>query len=128
MPLRWAVIQTNLGNALTILGGRESGTARLEEAVAAYKSQFSEGAPRIYVPDQDLESFMLRAPDRIPRTSRRGPAYPPRDGRSAPLHFSKRLKNCGDEELADALGRLGEEIQLREDEALAVLCPPEGAP
>jgi len=29
------------------------------EAVAAYKSQFAEGAPKIYVPDQDLDSFML---------------------------------------------------------------------
>ena len=28
------------------------------EAVAAYHSQFSEGAPRIYVPDQDLTEFM----------------------------------------------------------------------
>jgi hypothetical protein len=27
--------QNNLGNALTSLGGREAGTARLEEAVAA---------------------------------------------------------------------------------------------
>jgi hypothetical protein len=29
--------QTNLGNALRQLGERESGTARLEEAVAAYR-------------------------------------------------------------------------------------------
>jgi bacillithiol biosynthesis deacetylase BshB1 len=28
------------------------------KAVAAYHSQFAEGAPKIYVPDQDLEQFM----------------------------------------------------------------------
>ena len=32
----------NLGNALSILGGRESGTARLEEAVAAYRAALEE--------------------------------------------------------------------------------------
>ena len=32
----WATTQINLGNALQRLGERESGTARLEEAVAAY--------------------------------------------------------------------------------------------
>jgi tetratricopeptide (TPR) repeat protein len=34
-PLDWATTQNNLGNALQRLGARESGTARLEEAVAA---------------------------------------------------------------------------------------------
>jgi hypothetical protein len=34
---RWAAAQNGLGNALYRLGGRESGTARLEEAVAAYR-------------------------------------------------------------------------------------------
>jgi len=32
----WAMTQNNLGNALRRLGERESGPARLEEAVAAY--------------------------------------------------------------------------------------------
>ena len=36
MPLDWATTQMNLGNALRTLGERESGTARLEEAVAAW--------------------------------------------------------------------------------------------
>ena len=31
----WATTQNNLGNALSRLGEREGGTARLEEAVAA---------------------------------------------------------------------------------------------
>ncbi|MBV8397398.1 MAG: hypothetical protein JOZ17_01505 [Acetobacteraceae bacterium] len=36
VPLDWAMTQMNLGNALAMLGGRERGTARLEEAVAAW--------------------------------------------------------------------------------------------
>ena len=42
MPLAWALTQNNLGNALRILGKRESGTARLEEAVAAYRAALEE--------------------------------------------------------------------------------------
>ena len=34
--------RTNLGNALKTLGERESGTARLEEAVAAYRAALEE--------------------------------------------------------------------------------------
>src|SRR5258707_2724820 len=37
-----AKAQTNLGNALKALGERESGTARLEEAVAAYREALKE--------------------------------------------------------------------------------------
>ena len=33
VPLDWAKTQANLGNALWRLGERESGTARLEEAI-----------------------------------------------------------------------------------------------
>jgi hypothetical protein len=36
VPLDWATTQNNLGAALLALGERESGTARLEEAVAAW--------------------------------------------------------------------------------------------
>jgi tetratricopeptide (TPR) repeat protein len=36
VPLDWAMTQNNLGSALSTLGERESGTARLEEAVAAF--------------------------------------------------------------------------------------------
>ena len=42
MPLDWATTQNNLGNALLTLGERESGTARLEEAVAAYRAALEE--------------------------------------------------------------------------------------
>ena len=44
MPLDWATTQNNLGNALLRLGERESGTARLEEAVAAYRAALQEYA------------------------------------------------------------------------------------
>jgi hypothetical protein len=42
VPLDWAQTQNNLGTALATLatlGERESGTARLEEAVAAYRAK-----------------------------------------------------------------------------------------
>jgi hypothetical protein len=39
---RWATTQNNLGNALATLGARESGTAWLEEAVAAYRAALEE--------------------------------------------------------------------------------------
>jgi hypothetical protein len=38
VPLRWAMTQNNLGGVLSTLGRRESGTARLEEAVTAYRA------------------------------------------------------------------------------------------
>jgi tetratricopeptide (TPR) repeat protein len=45
-PLDWAMAQNNLGNALMRLGERESGTARLEEAVAAYRDALKEYTSR----------------------------------------------------------------------------------
>ena len=42
VPLGWAGTQYNLGNALSRLGGRESGTARLESAVQAYRAALLE--------------------------------------------------------------------------------------
>jgi tetratricopeptide (TPR) repeat protein len=42
VPLNWAGTQNNLGNALQALGERENGTARLEEAVAAYRDALKE--------------------------------------------------------------------------------------
>jgi hypothetical protein len=38
----WAATQTNLGTAIETLGEHESGTARLEEAVAAYRDALME--------------------------------------------------------------------------------------
>ncbi len=42
MPLNWAGIQNNLGNALARLGERETSTTQLEEAVGAYRAALSE--------------------------------------------------------------------------------------
>ena len=41
MPLQWAAIQNNSGNALRVLGGRENGTANSEEA-NAYREALTE--------------------------------------------------------------------------------------
>jgi tetratricopeptide (TPR) repeat protein len=41
-PLEWGMTQNDLGLVLEKLGGRESGTARLEEAVAAYRAALEE--------------------------------------------------------------------------------------
>lgn len=41
-PKRWAMTQNNLGNALAALGGRESGTSRLEDGVVAYRLALEE--------------------------------------------------------------------------------------
>jgi tetratricopeptide (TPR) repeat protein len=41
-PLDWAGTQNNLGNVLWTLGTRESGTARLEQAVLAYGEALKE--------------------------------------------------------------------------------------
>ena len=42
VPLQWAVTQNSLGNALQVLGQRESSTAKLDEAVAAYREALKE--------------------------------------------------------------------------------------
>jgi hypothetical protein len=42
VPLDWATTQNNLGDALQTLGERESGTARLKEAVDAYREALEE--------------------------------------------------------------------------------------
>ncbi len=42
VPLDWAMTQNNLGSALATLGERESGTEKLEQAVAAYHAALEE--------------------------------------------------------------------------------------
>jgi tetratricopeptide (TPR) repeat protein len=42
VPLNWAMTQNNLGTVLSTLGGRQSGAARLEEAVSAYRAALLE--------------------------------------------------------------------------------------
>jgi tetratricopeptide (TPR) repeat protein len=41
-PFAWAMTENNLGNALELLGERESGTRHLEEAVTAYRAALEE--------------------------------------------------------------------------------------
>jgi tetratricopeptide (TPR) repeat protein len=42
VPLLWAETQSRIGDALRLLGEREAGTARLEEAVAVYRQALQE--------------------------------------------------------------------------------------
>ena len=55
-PLGWAGTEDSLGDALRALGERESGTARLEEAVAAYRAALEERT-RERVPLDWAQSF-----------------------------------------------------------------------
>src|SRR5262249_34967265 len=61
--LYWAMTQNNLGNALRTLGERESGTAKLEEAVAAFrdalKEQTRERAPLQWAMTQNNLGIVL---------------------------------------------------------------------
>ena len=50
VPLDWAATQNNLGNALAVLGERESGTARLEQAVTAFTEALQGAHPRASAP------------------------------------------------------------------------------
>jgi tetratricopeptide (TPR) repeat protein len=69
VPLEWAMIQNNLGTALRLLGEREGGTAKLEEAVAAYRDALKE-ATRERVPlewamiQNNLAAALLRLGER----------------------------------------------------------------
>ena len=58
----WARTQNNLGTVLQILGEREGGTARLEEAVAAY-----DGALTVFVAARAgyYESICRKNRDRV---------------------------------------------------------------
>jgi hypothetical protein len=42
VPLDWAMTQNNLGNALAMLGERQAGTQRLEDAVTAFREALKE--------------------------------------------------------------------------------------
>ncbi len=76
VPLAWAMTQNNLGNALRALGERESGTARLNEAVAAYREALMERT-RERVPIQwtatqnNLDRALKLLEERTPKTTAR---------------------------------------------------------
>jgi tetratricopeptide (TPR) repeat protein len=74
-PLDWAMTQMNLGNALRILGERDSGTARLEEAVSAFREALQENtrarAPLQWAMTQmNLGSALFRLGERETGTAR----------------------------------------------------------
>jgi hypothetical protein len=75
MPLDWAMAQNGLGGALWSLGERESGTARLNEAVAVYREALKE-ATRERVPLQwdvtqnNLDRALKLLKERTPKTKR----------------------------------------------------------
>ena len=80
MPLDWATTQNNLGNALWRLGERESGTARLEEAVAAFREAlkvFTSARAQYYqeVAQKNLDAALKLLDERKQQTRRE-----PRDG------------------------------------------------
>ena len=59
LPLVWAATQNNLGNALLRLGERESGTARLHDAVTAYREALKNlPVSQIYVKDTEADDVI----------------------------------------------------------------------
>ena len=75
VPLDRAMTQVNLGNALATLGGRNSGTARLEDGVAAYRAAL-EGYTRDRTPldwaitQMDIGNALLTIGERESGTAR----------------------------------------------------------
>ena len=65
--------QNNLGTALRTLGERESGTAKLEEAVTAYRAALEERTrervPLDWAKTQKNLGTALQTPGRAPETS-----------------------------------------------------------
>ncbi|MBL8437542.1 MAG: tetratricopeptide repeat protein [Zoogloeaceae bacterium] len=75
VPRDWAATQNNLGTALQALGERESGTARLEQAVQAYRAALQEfthaGAPLDWATTQNnLGNALWTLGEREPGTER----------------------------------------------------------
>jgi hypothetical protein len=71
--MQWATTQSNLGVALSSLGKRESGTAKLEEAVVAYREALKEYT-RERVPLDWAEGFGNEGVALILLAERRGDA------------------------------------------------------
>ncbi len=88
MPLDWAMTQNNLGNVLSTLGERESGTARLEQAVAAYRAALEEWTR-----------------ERVPL----GWATTQNNLGEACLGFMSKARQLGDEESVEKYRRIGVE-------------------
>ena len=88
VPLDWAKTQNNLGAALKRLGERESGTARLEEAVAVYRAALEE-----------------RTRDRVPLRWAMTENNPFRQGRLSEIGLlCAAAEQHGDREISEELG------------------------
>jgi tetratricopeptide (TPR) repeat protein len=113
--LHWANVQTNLASALKILGERESGTARLEQAMAAYREVLTvltrDRAPLDWAKVQnDLSDVLRLLGERETGTTRLEEAVAACHGaltgisrEHLPLHWAKAQNNLG-----NALRALGE--------------------
>jgi tetratricopeptide (TPR) repeat protein len=114
-PLEWGMTQSNLGLVLERLGERESGTARLEEAVVAYRAALEE-LTRDHLPldwertQNHLASALTRLGERESGTARLEEAVAAyrlalqeRTRERVPLDWATRENNLG-----NALARLGE--------------------
>ena len=73
-PLEWAMAQNNLGIALRVLGERESGTAKLEEAVISYREALKEQNPRAGTARMGPDARSIWALRSSPRGAREGTA------------------------------------------------------
>ena len=114
-PTLWAMAQTNLGRTLGLIGKRESGTARLEQAVAAFRAALEEltrdRGPDLWVMAQTNLGLALGAlGERESGTARLGQAVVAfraalrgRTREQVPLDWATAQDN-----LASALVRLGE--------------------
>jgi hypothetical protein len=69
VPLDWATTQNNLGLALARLGERESGTARLEEAVTAWDACLT--VTEALWPTEWVEDVRARRDEALAETTRR---------------------------------------------------------
>ena len=122
VPLDWAMTQNNLGTALRTLGERESGTARLEQAVNAFRDalQGMDARARAARLGEDAEQPRQRASDargtrerhraagagrqRLPRrAARNAPASVCRsNGRRRRTTSAARLRRSGERESGTA--------------------------
>jgi hypothetical protein len=74
VPLDWARTQNNLGNVLAILGERESGTGRLEQAVTAFNEALKATLSYSLASVRSVPTGLSRQWLRTARRSRNGPA------------------------------------------------------
>ena len=77
VPLEWASTQSNLGAALAILGKRERGTERLEQAVTAFTEALKEITRERYPSSGPVRRAILAPPLRSWASGSAGPPSRP---------------------------------------------------